>query len=125
MNLLLDTHILLWWLSDPEKLTPEVRSLIRDGNNTVYVSSVVAWEIAIKKSLGKLKAPDNLGEIIREENFTPLNITVSHALNITSLENHHADPFDRMLVSQAQIESLTIVTRDANISKYPVTMIRG
>ena len=125
MRLLLDTHALLWWLDDPDKLSKTVRDLIVDADNQVYISSVTAWEIAIKKSLGKLIAPDNLEAVIDEAHFDPLPITIKHALAVSSLPAHHSDPFDRMLIAQAGLESLTIVTRDRNIPLYGVSSIKA
>ena len=120
MNLLLDTHVLLWWLDDPTRLSEASRTAIRDGKNTVYVSAAAVWEIVIKKALGKLDAPDDLDEVLRTCRFTPLPVTIAHALAVRSLPTHHRDPFDRMLVAQAICEGLTVVTRDPQILLYPV-----
>lgn len=123
MNLLLDTHVLLWWVDDPAQLSEAARAAIRDGANVVYVSAAMAWEIVIKKTLGKLDAPDNLDEVLRECRFTPLPITVPHVLAVRSLAMHHRDPFDRMLVAQARTEEMTVVTRDAKVLQYAVPNI--
>jgi PIN domain nuclease of toxin-antitoxin system len=123
MTLLLDTHVLLWWLGDPEQLSRSAKKAIQDGSNRVYVSSAVAWEIAIKKSLGKLDAPDDLEEMMDANRFIPLPVTIAHALSVLSLPNHHRDPIDRMLVAQALHEGLRLVTRDREIAKYPVPQI--
>ncbi len=112
MSLLLDTHVLLWWLKDPALLSEGARNAIEDGENLVYVSAAVAWEIAIKRALGKLQA-GNLEEAITENQFLTLPVTVSHALAVEKLPDHHRDPFDRMLVAQAMSERLTLVSRDA------------
>lgn len=120
MKLLLDTHVLLWWLDDPSKISQAAASAIRDQENAVYVSAATAWEIVIKKTLGKLDAPDNLVEILGVCQFLALPVTVEHALAVRDLPGHHHDPFDRMLVAQTKVEGLTIVTRDSNVLRYPV-----
>lgn len=120
MNLLLDTHTLIWALADPQELSTVAREAIIDGNNLVYVSAVSVWEISIKKALGKLEAPDTLLEEIDRLRFTPLEIALAHADRAGKLPPIHLDPFDRMLVAQAQSEQLTLVTRDADIQKYAV-----
>jgi PIN domain nuclease of toxin-antitoxin system len=123
MTLLLDTHVLLWWLGDPGQLSTHAKKAIQDGSNRVYVSAAVAWEIAIKKSLGKLSVPDDLEEMMDANRFIPLPVTIPHALAVLALPNHHRDPFDRMLVAQAMYEGFRLVTRDHEIAKYPVPQI--
>ncbi len=123
MNLLLDTHVLLWWLDDPAQLSEAARAAIRDEGNVVYVSAATAWEIVIKKALGKLDAPGNLDEVLRDCRFTPLPITIAHTLALQPLPMHHRDPFDRMLVAQARAEEMTIVTRDAKVLEYALPNI--
>jgi PIN domain nuclease of toxin-antitoxin system len=123
VNLLLDTHVLLWWLDDPAQLSGSAGAAIRDGANVVWVSAGTAWEIVIKKGLGKLEAPGNLDEVLRECGFSTLPISVAHALAVQSLPLHHRDPFDRILIAQARSEGLTIVTRDPKILKYDVPNI--
>ncbi len=126
MNLLIDTHVLLWALDDDATLSPAARTAIIDGNNVVFVSAATAWEIVIKQALGKLRAPtgDYLHELQRHR-FTPLDITTEHALAVEGLPPHHADPFDRMLVAQAQVEKLTLVTRDERLLSYTVPTIKA
>jgi PIN domain nuclease of toxin-antitoxin system len=119
MRLLLDTHVLLWWLANPTLLAEGARRTIEDGKSLVYVSAAVAWEIAIKSALGKLRV-GNLEEALDENQFLPLPITVTHALALQKLPLHHRDPFDRMLVAQAMSEGLTLVSRDADIQRYPI-----
>lgn len=123
MKLLLDTHVLLWWLDDPKQLSQEARRAIRDRHTAVFVSAAVVWEIVIKKALQKLESPDNLEEVILANRFEPLAITIEHARAVEGLPPHHRDPFDRMLVAQALAEGMTLVTRDTDISKYPVPQI--
>jgi PIN domain nuclease of toxin-antitoxin system len=123
VRLLLDTHALLWALGDPERLTEDARDAIRDGANEVLVSAASAWEIAIKKAAGRLDAPDDLSEALEASAFVPLPITLAHALRAGTLSPHHRDPFDRMLVAQATIESLTVVTRDPAFEAYGVPLL--
>ena len=120
MKLLLDTHVLLWWLDDPAKISDTARTAIRGPENAVYVSAVTVWEIVIKKTLGKLDAPDNLDEVLRACQFSPLPIAIEHALAVQGIPLYHHDPFDRMLIAQANVEGLTIATRDSDILQYPV-----
>lgn len=123
MKLLLDTHSLLWWLDDPALLSEEARDAISEPANEVFVSSAVAWEIAIKRGLGKLTAPRDLEAVIQACGFQTLSITVAHALATELLPPHHRDPFDRMLVAQALIENCMIVSRDPNVARYGVPII--
>jgi PIN domain nuclease of toxin-antitoxin system len=114
---------LIWWLSDDTILSPQARTAITDADNIIFVSAVTAWEITIKKALGKLDAPDNLDQEIINSRFEPLPITVLHALTVGKLPLHHKDPFDRLLIAQAQIEELTVITRDEHIRKYRVSYL--
>ena len=120
MNLLLDTHVVLWALAEPAKLARPARSALEDAQNEVLVSVVSAWEIAIKRSLGKLDAPDDLESAIWMQGFEPLLLTFNHAEQAGLLPPHHRDPFDRMLIAQARAEGLVLVTRDSNIPRYGV-----
>jgi PIN domain nuclease of toxin-antitoxin system len=122
-RLLLDTHALLWWLSDHPRLGPETRAAIADGNNSIYVSAATTWEISIKKALGKLQAPDDLESIIAKEGFTALPISLFHGDQAGSLPDHHRDPFDRMLIAQAQAEGLVLVTSDGKIPPYGIRLM--
>jgi PIN domain nuclease of toxin-antitoxin system len=122
VNLLLDTHAFLWWQQQPEELSAEAREAIAGPNNLVVVSAVVAWEIAIKRSLGKLVTGDVM-EAIEGNNFHTLAVTVEHARAIESLPPLHRDPFDRMLIAQALTEGLTLVTRDEAIRSYSVSLL--
>ena len=119
-RLLLDTHVLLWSLTEPQKLSRRTRDALEDAQNEVFASSVSVWEIAVKRALGKLKAPDNLEASIKEQDFIPLNLTFLHAEQAGALPPHHGDPFDRMLIAQAQVEGLILVTRDARILLYGI-----
>ena len=119
-RLLLDTQALLWWRTDDPTLNRGVHRAIADPANDVFVSAVCIWEIAIKRALGKLRAPDQLAASVEAAGFSELPVTFVHAELAGSLPKHHGDPFDRMLVAQAQVEGLTLVTADANILRYPV-----
>ena len=118
--LLLDTHVLLWWLDDPESLAAPARRLIADPRNRVLVSAAVAWEITSKRQLGKLEAPEDLEAVLEQERIQQLPISVRHALAVAELPAIHGDPFDRIQIAQARQEGLTIVTRDATIPSYDV-----
>lgn len=122
MRLLLDTHALLWWLAD-EGLTDQAREAVADEANLVMVSAVSAWEISIKKALGKLAAPDDLERQVDDGGFTPLQITIRHGIAAGELPRHHDDPFDRMLIAQAVAEGLTIVTHDKRFADYNVAIL--
>lgn len=122
MRLLLDTHALLWWLAD-EGLNPGAQDAIADPANLVVVSAASAWEISIKKALGKLVAPDDLEQQVRTGGLAPLPISIGHAIAAGQLPHHHEDPFDRMLIAQAFAEGLTIVTRDKRFNDYGVTLL--
>jgi len=123
MNLLLDTHVLLWWLDDHPSLSKLCRSAMADGNNLVFVSAAVIWEIRIKQASGKLKIPSVFRQIVDQQPFNWLSITVEHAHALESLPAHHRDPFDRMLVAQARVEGFTVVTHDAVFRKYKIPVM--
>jgi PIN domain nuclease of toxin-antitoxin system len=124
MNLLLDTHVFLWAVDDNPNLSTTAREAIVNGNNIVYVSAATAWEISIKRTIGKLRIPESdYLEELQLHRFTPLSITTEHALAVENLPSIHKDPFDRMLIAQAQLEKLTLVTRDHRIAEYDVRVI--
>ena len=125
MNLLLDTHVLLWWLDANPTLSEKANSTIADGNNLVMISSAVIWEIRIKQALGKLEIPSNFRKVLYEQPIEMLSITAEHAHAVGDLPAHHRDPFDRMLIAQAKVERLTIVTRDTIIEQYNIPIIKA
>ena len=124
-RLMLDTHAFLWWLGDDPQLGPKARKLIANPDNQVYVSAATAWEISIKKTLGKLQAPVGLDTIADEEGFEKLPISFFHGERAGDLPPHHRDPFDRMLIAQSQAEGLEIVTADNTIPKYAVRTVNA
>jgi PIN domain nuclease of toxin-antitoxin system len=122
VRLLLDTHVVLWWLVDDPSLPEEVKSLV-DHEPDVLVSAASLWEIGIKQSLGKIVAPDDLPERVRDSGFRELSIGFAHAIAAGRLPMIHRDPFDRMLVAQARCEGLTLVTRDPWCRRYDVPIL--
>jgi PIN domain nuclease of toxin-antitoxin system len=118
---LADTHILLWALADDPHLPERFRPILLSGAD-VFFSAASVWEIAIKKSLGKLNAPDRLREVLPRAGFRALDITAAHAEAVGSLPFHHADPFDRLIIAQAMGEKLTVLTADAKFSLYDIIL---
>jgi PIN domain nuclease of toxin-antitoxin system len=125
VNLLLDTHVVLWWLDDNPALSPRARKAIANADNEVYLSAAVIWEIRIKQALGKLKLPHNFRAILDRQPFTVLPITADHAHAVFELPAHHRDPFDRMLLAQARVERLTFVTRDSQLRQYGIPLLES
>jgi PIN domain nuclease of toxin-antitoxin system len=123
MTYLLDTPVFLWWVDDPQLLSETARKAISDGKNSIYVSAAVAWEIAIKKALGKLDAPDDLEAVMTANRFLSLPVTIPHALAVLTLPSHHRDPFDRLLIAQALHEDFTFISRDQHVASYGVPHI--
>lgn len=121
--LLLDTHALLWWLADDPALSPAARTAITLGRTTVVVSAVSAWEMSIKSALSKLECPDDLEVTLVQQRFQTLPITIAHALVAGQLPRYHGDPFDRMLIAQAQLHQLTVVTHDQRFAPYGVPIL--
>ena len=127
MQLLLDTHVFLWAAGEPERLSGEARDAIEDMSNVVLVSAAVAWELAIKVALQKLTVPNDvalwLPTRLRSLGFGALDITMTHTLAVGGLPALHKDPFDRIMIAQAQIEGLTFVTHDPQNLKYPIRLL--
>jgi PIN domain nuclease of toxin-antitoxin system len=127
MKALLDTHTFLWWITDDPKLSLRVRGIMSDGENEIFISAVTGWEIAIKTQIGRLKLPDEPQRFILEQlkinGMKSLPIEMRHALHISTLPIHHQDPFDRMLIAQAQLEELPVLSSDPEFGKYEVTII--
>jgi PIN domain nuclease of toxin-antitoxin system len=124
VRVLLDTHVWLWWLTSPELLSPPAHDVLKRGSNELILSAASCWEIAIKHSLGKLKLPESPDRLIprtaAEGGVELLPVSPAHALRVASLPLHHRDPFDRLLIAQAQAENLAIVTRDPMFKLYDV-----
>ena len=124
MKILLDTHTFLWWITDDPLLSPQARELIGNGQNTLYWSAASSWEVAIKYAIGRLALPETpevfLPVEIEKNRITPLPITDSHAFRAGQLPQHHRDPFDRMLVAQAQVEDLALLSNDQQLNVYDV-----
>jgi PIN domain nuclease of toxin-antitoxin system len=118
LRILLDTHLLLWWLSDNRSLSAQARQLIADPENTVFVSAVSLWEIWLKQSLGKLHLPAAFSKKLAGESFENLPLTASQAAQASLLPWHHRDPFDRMLIAQAEVEKLVLLTADEVLTAY-------
>ncbi|MBI2688611.1 MAG: type II toxin-antitoxin system VapC family toxin [Acidobacteria bacterium] len=118
MNLLLDTHLLLWWLGGSKRMGPQARELISDPGNTIFVSSVSLWEIWLKVSLGKLRISPSFDAALANEGFEVLPLTASHARRVSELPWLHRDPFDRMLVAQAAQERVTLLSTDDVLAGY-------
>jgi len=127
MNLLLDTHALIWFLEDDPQLSPLARAAISAASNSCHVSDATAWEMAIKTSLGKLVLPKPLEFLfpsgIQHLGFHTLSIRHGHLHEIARLPFHHRDPFDRLLVAQAMVEDMTIITRDSHFNDYEVAVL--
>lgn len=123
MRLLLDTHVLIWWLEDSPRLGDQARSAIADGANQVFVSAVSACEMSVKAAKGKIRAPTDLARQVADNSFEEMPLTIRHGALVRDLPAHHGDPFDRMLVAQAVCEGLTVVTADQQMSSYDVPIL--
>jgi len=127
MKVLLDTHAFLWWITDDPRLSAHARQIIGDGKNELLLSAASGWEMATKVRLGKLDLPDNLESFIPQQMalnaIDTLPIRMSHALHVHRLPDHHRDPFDRLIVSQARLENLPILTADPQVTQYEVKVI--
>lgn len=119
MRLLLDTHVFLWWCAGDPRLTEVERQAIRDGANDVFLSAASVWEMAIKQTLGRLQVPEPASAAVARLGIERLPVAFEHAEATVLLPPLHRDPFDRLLVAQAKIEGLTLVTRDPLIRSYP------
>jgi PIN domain nuclease of toxin-antitoxin system len=127
MRVLLDTHVFLWWITDDRRVSAGASEVIADGRNDLLFSVASGWEIAIKASLGRIELPIPMERFLigqlRENRIEVLPIQMSHALHVSGLPHRHRDPFDRMLVAQAQLEKLPILSSDRRIAKYEVEVL--
>ena len=123
MRLLLDTHVVVWALSEPKRLAGRAQRAIEDSKNDVFVSVVSPWELAVKGPRQGLHTPDDLEPQLEQRRFEVLPILLRHTEPIESMPRHHGDPFDRMLVAQAVTEGLTIVTADRKLTNYQVSLL--
>jgi PIN domain nuclease of toxin-antitoxin system len=124
-RLLIDSHVLLWHVLDDARLRPAPTAAIEAEDAEVFVSTASLWEIAIKTSIGKLEAPADLPERVAEMGFELLPVTAEHAWHVRSLPHHHGDPFDRLLIAQAQLERMPIATADPAFEAYGVAVLWG
>ena len=127
MRYLLDTHTFLWWNMDDAQLSSLARELIANGNNEIFLSAASAWEITIKTARGRLTLPEDPTRYVSNRlglhGFQPLPVQIHHAVQVYKLPLHHADPFDRLLIAQSQIESMSLISVDLEIRKYEVEVI--
>ena len=127
MKLLLDAHVSIWWFNEPEKLSPKASTLLADDNNELLLSAAGVWEMQIKIQSGKLKFSVPLRELAESQEKTNgvkvLPAGLEHVLSLDALPSHHKDPFDRLLVAQANVESAFLVSGDAVFSSYPVKLL--
>ena len=126
MNVILDTYILLWFLSGDKKLSQKQKSIITDVQNTKFVSIATIWEVALKANNGKLDLDVSLKKFVEsvyENNFQIIDIQISHIYHLSKLPFHHNDPFDRIIIAQAMIKNYSLITNDTQIKKYKVKVI--
>ncbi len=127
MKYLLDTHTFLWWNMDDAQLSLLAKEIIADGANEIFLSAATAWEIAIKSARGRLELPEDPTRYVSSRmnlhGFQPLSVQIHHAVQVYKLPMHHADPFDRLLIAQSQIESMPLISIDSEIRKYEVEVV--
>lgn len=120
MNYLIDTHILFWWMKDEDRLPQSIRKIL--ARDPVWLSVVSPWELVTKEQKGKLKLPPTFEHDMRSTGFIRLDVDLNHVIDYRTLPRHHADPFDRMLIAQARVEGLTLITADERFTKYDVAV---
>lgn len=123
MNLLIDTHVAVWWMDRPDRISPEARAAISSGRNRVFLSVISVWEIGLKVARGKLRIPEGYVVALREDGFGFLDVRLDHVERAPVLPPHHADPFDRLLVAQAISEDMILVTRDVILGSYGIPIL--
>lgn len=122
---LLDTQIFIWWMEDQKRLKENIKSVLTDSTNTIFLSVTSVWEMVIKLKIGKLKLPKNWKQTIRNGRFEILPVNLEHTLALEELPLHHKDPFDRMLIAQANVEGCTFITVDQKIQKYKIPVVNS
>ena len=125
MRLLLDSHAAIWWLDDPTRLSPAARAAIADGRNEVQLSVASIWEIGLKAARNELRLPPGYVDVLQSDGIGILDVRRSHAERAPALPPHHADPFDRMLIAQAEIENLMLVTRDPAFRAFGIPVLEA
>jgi PIN domain nuclease of toxin-antitoxin system len=127
MNLLLDSHIFIWWANSSKEISPAIISVLEDNSNILFLSLVSIWEMQIKHQLGRLKFSTNLFDIVEmhktKNNLRILPITEEHIYHLNNLPHHHTDPFDRLIIAQSLSENLTLVSDDSIFPKYGVNLL--
>ena len=123
-NFLIDTQVFIWWMEENKKLPTDIKSIIDDPLNNIFISVATPWEIVIKIKSRKLKVPKNFAEFIMNGVFKVLPIQINHVIGVRKLPLYHKDPFDRMLIAQAKVENLTLITSDEKILKYKVDVLK-
>ncbi len=127
MKILLDTHTFLWWITDDPRLSGRARGIIADGGNELFLSAATGWEIAIKVQIGRLKLPEEpirfILDQMRINAIQSLPVQMNHALHVSTLPQHHRDPFDRLLIATAQLEGLPVLSSDHQLANYQVEVI--
>jgi PIN domain nuclease of toxin-antitoxin system len=123
VRLLADTHAALWLLGEDERLSSRADQMLTDASNEVMLSAAVVWEVAIKRSLGKLDAPDGFAGLLLDAGAVPLAISIDHARAVRTLPWHHRDPFDRLLVAQATLEDAALVSNDERLHAYDIQVV--
>ena len=125
MKYLVDTHIFICWMKQDKRIKKEIKSILQDPQNYIYLSIATVWEIVVKKKIGKLKVPHDWKVTLKESNFLLLPISLEHVYKLENLPLHHRDPFDRMLVSQAIVENATLITGDNKLWQYDVALLKA
>ena len=125
MRYLLDTHCLLWTIFEPDKLSAQAQKIILDRDNVICVSLISLWEISIKQNIGRLDIPEEFFEVVSKGGFEMISLTIPQIKQYRTLPLHHRDPFDRMLIIQAQQQKLILITRDSELSKYDIEVVKA
>lgn len=125
VKILVDSHVLLWWLDDPRRIALPTRALIADPANVVFFSAASVWEIGLKSGKGKLRIDGDIVAALQADGFEPLPVTTAHAAHSLALPDTHGDPFDRMLIAQALADGLVLATRDRLILQYDVPTVEA